>query len=78
MIEKNIGNVERLARLLFAAVFMAWAVSRPALNAVEWFVMAISVALFLNGIFSRCYLWYVLEVDTCQDDLKGCYTDPRC
>ena len=40
--------------------------ARPHLNGVEWFVMAISVALVLNGLFSRCYLWYVLDISTCK------------
>jgi hypothetical protein len=33
---------------------------------VEWFVIVISVALILNGLFSRCYLWYVLDFSTCK------------
>jgi len=26
--------------------------------------MAVSLALILNGVFSRCYLWYILEINT--------------
>lgn len=64
MIERNLGNIERVFRLLFGLVFAAWALSRPSLNGVEWFVILISTALILNGIFSRCYLWYILDLDT--------------
>ncbi|MEZ5573032.1 MAG: DUF2892 domain-containing protein [Halioglobus sp.] len=64
MIERNLGNAERIVRLLMAVVFGGWAVSQPAMNGVEWFVVAISLMLILNGIFSRCYLWYVLDIDT--------------
>ena len=64
MIERNLGNAERLIRLLFGALFAAWAFSQPVLNGIEWFVIFVSLALILNGIFSRCYLWYVLELDT--------------
>ncbi len=66
MIECNQGNIERIVRLLFGLGLAAWAVTRPHLNGVEWFVMAISVALVLNGLFSRCYLWYVLDLNTCK------------
>lgn len=64
MIERNLGNMERLIRLLFGLGFAAWAIAQPTLNGVEWFVTIISLALILNGIFSRCYLWYLLEVNT--------------
>lgn len=64
MIERNLGNIERLARIVLAFVLLAWTSYQPALNAVEWFVAIVSVMLMLNGVFSRCYLWYVLDIDT--------------
>ena len=67
MIERNLGNVERVSRLLFGVIFATWAFSQPVLNGVEWFVIVISIALILNGIFSRCYLWYVLDLNTYDD-----------
>ena len=66
MFERNLGNIERVIRLLLGIAFAAWAFSQPYLNAVEWFVVAISLMLILNGIFSRCYLWYVLDISTCR------------
>jgi hypothetical protein len=64
MIERNLGNIERVVRLLFGAALACWALLQPAMNGVEWFIVVISLALILNGIFSRCYLWYVLEINT--------------
>ena len=64
MIDRNLGNAERVVRLLMGLVFFAWALSQPHLNGVEWFVVIISMMLILNGIFSRCYFWYLLEIDT--------------
>jgi hypothetical protein len=78
MIEKNIGNVERLLRLLMGLAMALWAYSQNALNGIEWFVVAVSVALILNGIFSRCYLWYVLDVDTSGSKGKDCQPDFTC
>ena len=65
MIERNIGNAERIVRLVFGLLFGGWALMQPAMNQfVEWFVIIVSVSLMLNGIFSRCYLWYLLDVNT--------------
>ena len=78
MIEKNLGNFERVFRLLAGIALLSWAFSQPALNAVEWFVMLIASFLILNGIFSRCYLWYVLDLNTCKDGDATCQADPDC
>jgi hypothetical protein len=64
MIERNLGNVERVTRLVLGLAFAVWALVQPTMNGIEWFVVAVSLALILNGIFSRCYLWYVLDINT--------------
>lgn len=64
MIERNLGNVERVARLLMGIAFSVWALAQPAMNGIEWFVVAVALALMFNGIFSRCYLWFLLDIDT--------------
>jgi hypothetical protein len=78
MIDRNIGNVERLLRLAMGLGLALWAWQQNALNAVEWFVIAISVALVLNGIFSRCYLWYVLDINTCSTGRGSRQPDYTC
>jgi hypothetical protein len=77
MFERNLGNLDRIVRLIAGTLFAAWAISQPALNGVEWFVMAISLALIMNGVFQRCYLWYVLDINTHNNDLSG-PRDPSC
>jgi len=69
MIERNLGNAERVIRLLVGLLFGAWALAQPSLNGGEWVVVAVFIALVLNGIFSRCYLWYLLDIDTTQNRL---------
>jgi hypothetical protein len=65
MIDRNIGNAERIIRFSFGLLFGVWALFQPNMNTlVEWFVIIFCVSLMLNGIFSRCYLWYVLDVNT--------------
>ena len=68
MIERNLGNAERLVRLVLGTLMFSWLYAQGSLNPVDWFVALVAIALVLNGIFSRCYLWYVLEVDTCRGD----------
>jgi len=65
MIDRNIGNAERIVRFFFGLLFGGWTLMQPAMNSfVDWFVIIFSVSLMLNGIFSRCYLWYLLDVNT--------------
>ena len=78
MIERNLGNIERVARLVMGVVFELWAVSQPYRNAIEWFVVAMSLMLVFNGIFSRCYFWYVLEINTCAQKGENCNQSSTC
>ncbi|MEH6587131.1 MAG: DUF2892 domain-containing protein [Halioglobus sp.] len=71
-IERNLGNVERVIRLALGGCLLWLAVTSPSLNGIEWFVGIISTALILNGVFSRCYLWYVLDIDTSGKPSGSC------
>ena len=66
MIERNLGNLERIVRLILGLCFGGWALTHYPLNGIEWFVTVIALFLVLNGIFSRCYLWYVLDINTAR------------
>ena len=77
MIERNLGNIERLLRLAAGLLLGAWAITATQMNAIEWFVVLISLFLILNGVFSRCYLWYVLDINSCDANTdEGC--SPTC
>jgi hypothetical protein len=78
MIDRNIGNLERVLRLAMGIALAVWAYSQSALNAVDWFVVVVSIALVLNGIFSRCYLWYFLDINTAGRGQKDCQPDYTC
>lgn len=75
MIERNLGNAERLVRLLSGILMLTWASQQVHMNVVDWFVVIVAVALVLNGIFSRCYLWYVLDINTCSNADGECQPD---
>jgi hypothetical protein len=66
MIERNLGNAERIVRLLVGLLFGAWALYQSPLNGGEWALVAVFIMLVLNGIFSRCYLWYLLDINTAR------------
>jgi hypothetical protein len=71
-IEQNLGNFERVARLIAGIALAIWAVSQPALDGIEWFITVVAIALILNGVFGRCYLWYVLDLNTCERENGNC------
>lgn len=75
MIEKNLGNIERVFRLLFGLAFAGWIVSQPELNGIAWFALVVSIMLILNGVFSRCYVWYIFDISTCSRNDKECIED---
>lgn len=74
-IERNLGNIERTIRLALGGFLLWLAVTSPSLNGIEWFVAIISTALILNGIFSRCYLWYILDINTSSERPGNCYQE---
>lgn len=72
MIDRNLGNIERAVRLLLGIVFAIWAFSQPHMNPIEWFVMIASLMLMLNGIFSRCFIWWALGLNTFKKTESTC------
>ena len=78
MIDRNLGNIERVVRLFMGLVFAGWALSQSYLNGIEWFVIIVSLMLMLNGIFSRCYLWYILDLNTHVSEDKGRISNSLC
>ncbi|MEM8564101.1 MAG: DUF2892 domain-containing protein [Pseudomonadota bacterium] len=67
MIKRNLGNAERAARFVVGVVLLVWAWREPELSLLQWGVVIAALALVLNGVFSRCYLWYVLDLDSCKE-----------
>lgn len=78
MIERNLGNAERVLRLILGVLMLAWASQQPGMNLIDWFVVTVATALILNGIFSRCYVWYVLDINSRHGDEKDCQPESTC
>ncbi|GHD31505.1 YgaP family membrane protein [Halioglobus pacificus] len=77
-IEQNLGNFERVLRLIISVLVGIWALNTPELGMGGWLLVLAGVFLLLNGIFGRCYLWYVLDINTCQDDHGNCKPRAEC
>ncbi len=65
MIAKNLGNPERIVRLLLGMLVAAITALQPSFGAFEGLTSLIALFLVLNGLFGRCYLWFVLDVSSC-------------
>ncbi len=75
MIEKNLGNAERIIRLCTGSALILWLAVQPAVTGIDWFIATISLALILNGVFSRCYLWFILDIGTREGPTTMCPTN---
>jgi hypothetical protein len=64
MIERNLGNLERLIRFFVGLAITAWALMLPSITLTEIFVVLVGLMLIFNGLFSRCYVWYILNLNT--------------
>ena len=66
MIERNLGNIERVIRAVAGLGLLMWALVQPSLTFTEFFAIGVALMLVFNGIFSRCYVWYVLDLNTAR------------
>ena len=74
MIERNLGNIERGIRFSIGMLMLGFLLSRPEVSIVEWFVAIVALMLVLNGIFSRCYVWFLFDLNTHKPKNAACDT----
>lgn len=72
MIERNLGNTERVLRLIGAIILAAWAAMRDTHDALTPLALLAATALLMNFLFSRCYLWKLLGFNSCEESDEGC------
>lgn len=72
MIERNLGSTERVLRLVGAIILLAWVTSRDNHDILTLLALLAVLALTLNFLFSRCYLWALLGLNSCENDENGC------
>jgi len=66
MFQPNLGRTERLLRLGAGIFLLVWVIARPEWQILDWITAAAALALILNGVFCRCYLWRLLRINTCE------------
>lgn len=72
MIAKNIGNIERVIRVILSVVLTVFVFLQPQITVVEIFVTVVALFLFLNGVFSRCFLWWALGINSLKPHPSQC------
>lgn len=65
MIDPNLGAMERGLRLLLSVLTLAWLAFRPQHDIWSAVAAVAALALALNALYARCYLWTLLGVNTC-------------
>lgn len=64
MLERNLGNTERLVRFSIGVAMGTWLLLQAEWSALHWIATAAVAALLLNALTSRCYLWAALNITT--------------
>lgn len=66
MFSPNLGKTERAVRLVLGVLLALWVYRRPNPGITEALASVTALFLVLNAIFSRCYLWRALGINTCH------------
>ena len=72
MIDRNLGTTERVLRLVGAMLLVLWAAFRDSYDIFTAIALLAASAFTMNFFFSRCYLWSVLGINSCETDDKEC------
>ena len=72
MSRQNLGPIERVVRLPVGLALGAWALTQSIMGAVEWLALLAATFLVLNCLFGRCYLWQLLDINTCKLQGRDC------
>ena len=72
MIDRNLGTTERVLRLAGAMALVLFAAFRDSHDIFTAIALLVALAFTLNFFFSRCYLWSVLGINSCENDEQAC------
>ena len=77
MINRNLGTLERTLRLIVATLLTGWLLARGSHDLLSVLAGIAALALFANAIFSRCYLWALLGINSCNPEDEHCGAPPQ-
>lgn len=72
MIVKNLGNVERVLRIVTGIGLILVLLGQSEVSTVDWLLGIAGILLILNGIFSRCYVWFLFDLNTHKSKDASC------
>lgn len=65
---KNMGNLDRLGRLIIAAALVFLALGSGVLSGVLfWLALVVAAVFTLTAVFGNCPLYSVVGLKTCKD-----------
>jgi hypothetical protein len=68
--ERNLGNVDRVLRILLAVVCITLAFFID-ISVLEFILILVSLFTLYEGVFGWCALYAVLGIKTCPVEKKG-------
>jgi len=72
MIERNIGQTERIIRFVLGVLLVGWVLTGNGFGILQGIALVAAFALFWNSIFARCYLWSWLRINSCDPSVEDC------
>ena len=64
--KKNVGSIDKIIRLLLAAVLIILFVLNVVSGTFGYILLALAVILILTSLFSFCPIWMIFGVKTCK------------
>ena len=64
--KKNVGSIDKIVRLLLAAVFIILFFTHVVVGIFGYILLALAAILILTSLFSFCPIWMIFGVKTCK------------
>lgn len=64
--KKNVGSIDKIVRLLLAALFIILFFTHVVVGIFGYILLALAAILILTSIFSFCPIWMLFGVKTCK------------
>jgi hypothetical protein len=64
--KKNVGSIDKIVRLLLAALFIILFFTHVVVGVFGYILLALAAILILTSLFSFCPIWMLFGVKTCK------------
>jgi len=69
--KKNVGNIDKLVRIIIAAVAIWAAYTQQVASPWDYVLYVVAAIMLITAITSTCPLWIVFGVNSLKSKLKG-------